>query len=76
MAFSLQYSMALSAGVFINAVETTPHVLVWRLDRSQGLLSQDTHKRLKIHDMQVRMRNPNVIKGWPSYSILVTPGTK
>lgn len=48
--------MAFSAGVFINTVDTTPDVLVWRLDRSQGLLTQDIHRRLKGHDGQVCLR--------------------
>lgn len=53
MAFCLHHSLVLSAGVFVNAFETTPDVLVWRLDRSRGLLEQDTNTRLKGHEDQV-----------------------
>lgn len=53
MAFCLHHSLALSAGVFANSVDTTPDVLVWRLDRDRGLLEHDTHTRLKGHEGQV-----------------------
>lgn len=53
IAFCLQHSMALSAGIFASTVETTPDVLVWRVDRSRGLLTQDVQMRLKGHDGQV-----------------------
>ena len=53
MAFCLQHSLALSAGVFVNTVETTPDVLVWRLDRDHGRLEHDTHTRLRGHEGQV-----------------------
>lgn len=54
MAFCLQHSLALSVGVFINAVETTADVLVWKLDRSSGLLENDIHTRLRGHEGQVQ----------------------
>lgn len=54
MAFCLQHSLALSAGVFANSVDTTPDVLVWRLDRDRGLLEHDMHTRLRGHEGQVR----------------------
>lgn len=54
MAFCLHHSIALSAGVFVNTVDTTPDVLVWRLDRDRGLLEHDTRTRLRGHDGQVR----------------------
>lgn len=53
MAFCLNHSLALSAGVFVNHLETTPDVLVWKLDRSRGLLDNDVHRRLKGHEGQV-----------------------
>lgn len=53
MAFCLQHSLALSAGLFVKTIETTPDVLVWKLDRSQGLLEHDIHMRLKGHEGQV-----------------------
>ncbi|CAM9206262.1 unnamed protein product [Scytosiphon promiscuus] len=53
MAFCLQHSLALSAGVFVNTVETTPDVLVWRLDRDRGLLEHDAQTRLRGHEGQV-----------------------
>ncbi|CAM9150457.1 unnamed protein product, partial [Hapterophycus canaliculatus] len=53
MAFCLQHSIALSAGVFVNAAETTPDVLVWRLNRDRGLLEHDTQTRLRGHVGQV-----------------------
>lgn len=56
MSFCLHHSLALSAGVFVNTLETTPHVLVWRLDRSCGLLEHDVHARLKGHEGQVQLR--------------------
>lgn len=62
MAFCLQHSLALSAGVFVNAVETTPDVLVWRLDRERGLLEHDTHTRLRGHEGQVRRLGCRSIK--------------
>lgn len=54
MAFCLHYSLALSAGVFVNAVETTPDILVWGLDRDRGLLENDVQSRLRGHEGQVR----------------------
>lgn len=54
MAFCLHHSIALSAGVFVNAVDTTPDVLVWNLDRDRGLLEHGKHARLRGHEGQVR----------------------
>lgn len=53
MAFCLHHSLALSAGVFVNTVDTTPDVLVWKLDRDRGLLEHDKHSRLRGHEGQV-----------------------
>eukprot|EP00904_Undaria_pinnatifida_P002793 jgi/Undpi1/12514/HiC_scaffold_6.g02183.m1 len=53
MAFCLHYSLALSVGVFVNAVETTSDVLAWKLDRDGGMLESGIHTRLKGHDGQV-----------------------
>lgn len=55
MAFSLHYSLALSAGVFVNAVETASDVLAWKLDRDRGMLEQGIHRRLKGHEGQVSL---------------------
>lgn len=62
MAFCLHHSLALSAGVFVNAVETTPDVLVWDLDRDRGLLGHGKHARLRGHAGQVR---PQAREGGP-----------
>lgn len=53
MATCDRFPLALSAGVFLNASDTTPDVLVWRVDRSRGLLSLDKHRRLRGHGGQV-----------------------
>lgn len=53
MAFCLHYSLALSAGFFVNAVETASDILAWKLDRDGGMLEQGIHKRLKGHEGQV-----------------------
>lgn len=53
MAFCLHYSLALSVGVFVNAVETTSDVLAWKLDRDGGMLEPGIHTRLKGHEGQV-----------------------
>eukprot|EP00752_Nemacystus_decipiens_P009657 g8628.t1 len=53
MAFCLHHSLALSAGVFVNTVDTTPDVLVWKLDRDRGLLEQGNNARLRGHEGQV-----------------------
>ncbi|CAM9375604.1 unnamed protein product, partial [Ectocarpus fasciculatus] len=53
MAFCLHHSLALSAGVFTNAVDTTPDILVWGLDRDRGLLENDVKTRLRGHEGQV-----------------------
>eukprot|EP00903_Cladosiphon_okamuranus_P012920 g12063.t1 len=53
MAFCLHHSLALSAGVFVNTVDTTPDVLVWKLDRERGLLECGKHARLRGHEGQV-----------------------
>ena len=45
MAFCLHHSLALSAGVFVNTVDTTPDVLVWKLDRDRGLLEHGNNAR-------------------------------
>lgn len=54
MAFCLHHSIALSAGVFVNTVDTTPDVLVWKLDRDRGLLEHGNNARLRGHEGQVR----------------------
>lgn len=54
MAFCLHHSLALSAGVFVNTVDTTPDVLVWKLDRDRGLLEHGNNARLRGHEGQVR----------------------
>ena len=53
MAFCLQCSLVLSAGVFENALETTSDVLVWRFDRSQRQLERDFSTYLRGHESQV-----------------------
>lgn len=53
MEFCLHHSLALSAGVFLNAVDTTPDILVWGLDRDRGLLENDVQSRLRGHEGQV-----------------------
>ncbi|CAM9103616.1 unnamed protein product [Ectocarpus sp. 13 AM-2016] len=53
MEFCLHHSRALSAGVFVNAVDTTPDILVWGLDRDRGLLENDVQSRLRGHEGQV-----------------------
>ncbi|CAB1110919.1 unnamed protein product [Ectocarpus sp. CCAP 1310/34] len=54
MEFCLHHSLALSAGVFVNAVDTTPDILVWGLDRDRGLLGNDVQSRLRGHEGQVQ----------------------
>ncbi|CAM9705457.1 unnamed protein product, partial [Ectocarpus sp. 4 AP-2014] len=53
MEFCLHHSLAMSAGVFVNAVDTTPDILVWGLDRDRGLLENDVQSRLRGHEGQV-----------------------
>ncbi|CAM9971015.1 unnamed protein product [Ectocarpus sp. 6 AP-2014] len=53
MEVCLHHSLALSAGVFVNAVDTTPDILVWGLDRDRGLLENDVQSRLRGHEGQV-----------------------
>lgn len=65
MAFCLHHSLALSAGVFVNTVDTTPDVLVWKLDRDRGLLEHGKHARLRGHEGQVRKQTKAVISATP-----------
>lgn len=56
-----QHAVVLSAGVFTNTIETTPDVLVWRVDRSRGKLERNCRTYLRGHKAQVSTAYYSVI---------------